>query len=109
MFRHAYLTAISITPVIEVKSNTLHPHEIDRRYLMDPYSLSYTDGRGSLSNPYTYKSAAPVSAYYGIVDLWFRFRPTVSGQDDIYIRVNDWVFKLTADGVLYEDQHIRFT
>ena len=108
MFRQAYQTACSITSRVEVKGNTLEPQKIDERYLDEPYSVGYTSGCGSQKNPYTYKSAAPVSAYYGIVDLWFRFRPTLSGQDDIYIQVNDWMFKLTSDGVIYEGQSIRF-
>jgi hypothetical protein len=108
MFREVYYIACSITPRIKVTGNTLEPDKIDENYLDNPYCVDYTSGCGSFENPYTYKSAAPISAYYGIVDLWFRFRPTLNHQHDIFIKVNNWMFRLTSDGAVYEGQNIRF-
>lgn len=108
MFRLAYERAISITPMIEVKGNNLEPQNQDKEYLDHSYSNNYTSGSGSDIDPYQYRSASPVSAYYAIFDLWFRFHYEIENQRSIYINVNDWVFKLTSDGVLYIEKGRSF-
>ena len=82
----------------------LEPQEHDTRYEDRRYSegvtQSYTKGDGSRTNPYTYLSAAPVSAHYGIVDLWSRFR-----NETVFIKVNDWLLEVGPEGVTASDGH----
>lgn len=61
---------------------------------------SYTKGDGSRENPYQYLGAAPVSAHYAIVDLWFRFR-----SETVFIKINDWLLEVSSDGVTASDGH----
>ncbi|MCA9364894.1 MAG: hypothetical protein KC736_03315 [Candidatus Moranbacteria bacterium] len=64
----------------------------DRRYS----SPDFVKGKGSLEDPYRYKSAAPVSAYYAIIDLWSRF---CKKKQKTFIRVNKWIMEVKAHGV----------
>ncbi len=73
---------------------------VDTRYKDRQYSEDYTKGDGSRENPFRYKSAAPVSAYYGVVDLWFRFR-----DQPVFIKVNDWLLEVSPEGVTAMDGH----
>lgn len=79
----------------------LEPRNYDDRYDDQPYSYGYTEGDGSRRKPYTYKSAAPVSPHYAIVDLWLMFR----SHGQVFIQVNTWLLELRQEGVVAEDGH----
>lgn len=76
----------------------LEPQDQDVRY--EGATESYTEGDGSRENPYSYLSAAPVSAHYGIVDLWSRFR-----DEAVFIKINDWLLEVGPEGVTASDGH----
>ena len=80
----------------------LRPGDLDERYENRPYSEGYIEGNGTQEKPYTYKSAAPVSAHYAAIDLWFRFRHC---NRPVFIKINDWLLQVNSDGVTAADNH----
>lgn len=82
------------------ETNVLVPQPQDAQYDSHPYSRDCIEGNGSQRSPYTYKSAAPISAHYAIVDLWFRFR---NRHRPVFIKVNDWILRAEQTGVRADD------
>lgn len=82
----------------DASESTLTASKMDDMYDEKQYSEGYTEGDGSKANPYTYKSAAPVSPHYAIVDLWLKYR-----SQQCYIEVNKWLLQVTPEGVIAED------
>ena len=85
----------------------LEPQCMDKQYDQHCYGEHYTTGDGSLNNPLQYKSAAPVSAHYGIVDLWYRYHHLTCQPNSppVFIKINDWFLVLRPEGVVAEDGH----
>lgn len=109
-FEDAFRRANSIMPVIVLDALELRPDpEDDMKYLDRPRCDRYTSGCGSERDPYTYRSASSVSAYYAIISLWFQYRPEMGTAIETFIQVNDWMFKLVSDGVIYKGRHIRLS
>lgn len=74
----------------------------DQEYKNVPYinRRAYISGDGSSRRPYEYRVTAGVSLHYAIVNLWFLFHPkTKDTQERCFIRVNDFVFLCTNQGV----------
>jgi len=68
----------------------LTPSNTDARYEGRRYGEGYTEGIGSREYPFTYLSAAPVSPYYAIIDLWYGCRGLARQNPAVFICVNDW-------------------
>lgn len=103
-FKAAFLSA---PPEIHVFKKTegvtiLTRKDWDMQYLQKQYSEGYVSGNGNKECPYAYRSAANVSPYYAIVDLWFRYRDEALMRD-VYIQTNSWILQVTFDGVTTED------
>lgn len=61
------------------------------------------EGNGTRDKPYRYIGPAPVSPYYGIIDLWFRYHFTKGGE--VFIQVDDWILVVVPKGVVATDGH----
>ena len=90
------------------KVTILEPNTIDEQYSDTPFgsdaATSYVAGDGNRKTPYTLKSAAPMSAHYGMVGLWWLFQLSLrSCKRPVYIKVNDWIFEITPEGVIALD------
>lgn len=59
------------------------------------------EGNGTRSKPYRYTGPASVSPYFGIIDLWFRYRFTQGGV--VFIQVDDWILVVMPNGVVSRD------
>jgi len=59
----------------------------------------YCTGNGSREKPYQYGAALPVSPHYVIMDLWRTYR----SSGPVFIRANDRVLQVCAQGVTSED------
>lgn len=94
--------AFRLNPFESAETTMLKPQKQDCEYSAMPYSYGFMSGDGSAGAPYEYESAAPVSAHYAVVDLWFRFRKS---QQPIFIKANDWLLRVDREGVSAEDGH----
>lgn len=83
----------------QVGQATLEPNEKDWEYINGPYYAEgiSRQGDGTLANPFTYLSPAPVSLHYAAVDLWSR-----SAQGSI-IKVGKYLLRVTTRGVIAKD------
>lgn len=75
---------------------TLTPQKMDAQYDAQPYSRNFLEGTGSRRRPFTYRSAAPVSGHYFVVDLWLKFHKR---KRPVFIEVNDFVLRVERMGV----------
>lgn len=77
------------------------PQETDTQFDARRYSDGFLEGTGSRRHPFTYVSAAPVSAHYCVVDLWLKFRGRK--KKPVFIEVNDWILRVHHTGVRAEN------
>jgi len=68
------------------------PFDLDRAEL----SFELSEGNGMLENPYRLRVSS-ASPHYAVVRLWRQSLP------DDFIMVNDWIMKVTRDGVIAKD------
>lgn len=61
------------------------------------------EGNGTRFKPYRYTGPAPVSSYFGIIDLWFRYR--LIKNIVVFIQVDDWILVVVPKGVVSTDGH----
>lgn len=105
MRKHAFAEIRRDAPPIFVsrsdETRFFLPQEQDAQYDARPYSSNFIEGTGSRRRPFTYVSAAPVSAHYAILDMWFKFRGRRSRP--VFIEVNDWVLRVYHTGVRAEN------
>jgi len=67
-------------------------------------SFSFSvEGHGTRFSPFRYSDAAPVSPYYAIIDLWFRFR--LIENSIVFIQANDWILVIQPKGVVSTGGH----
>ena len=91
------------------ETTILRPQPTDVQYEARQYSDNFTEGRGTKKRPFTYLSAAPVSAHYAVIDLWLKFRSRANKKMRVFIEVNDWILQVESSGVRAEDgQFTRF-
>jgi hypothetical protein len=83
----------------------LTTHLVDKKWAQEPcFAVKNTMGDGTKCHPYEVRAATGISPYYGIINLWWLFRPTEPKNNSDYplIKVNDWIIQLRQDGIVTE-------
>ena len=90
------------SPQEGAKILTRQPNDAEYEAKEGDAFLFFIEGDGTRFRPYRYMGPAPVSPYYAIIDLWFRFRFV---KYKVFIQVNDCILIVQPKGVIATSGH----